>query len=225
MPIVILYYKVSPESINSAQIADWMKELPIIKQNRVKKLHQQKDQVLSLAGLQLLKIALSDYPEIEFSLQNLQFPEQGKPFFNGDIDFNISHSGDIVCCALSNKTKVGLDIEIIRQVQPATINKYLPQLESLQKKLSPEDIQRQFFDIWTKNEAIIKAADYGSVHNMSEIKLEPKGGHYKNHFWYTYPVEIMSKDNNKEYTCHIACAESIENTSMNKITATQIHNL
>lgn len=137
MPIAILYYKVSRESMDSAQqtaqIVDWTKELPIIKQNRVKKLRYRKDQLLSLAGLQLLKIAMADYPEYSFSLDQLQFPEQAKPHFKDEFDFNISHSGDIVCCIVSNKTKVGVDIEVVRKAQPATMSKFLPELESLKK--------------------------------------------------------------------------------------------
>ena len=226
MPIAILYYKVTPESINSAQIADWIEELPIIKQNKVKKLRQQKDQVLSLAGLQLLKQSmLSYYPEYSFSLDQLEFPEQSKPFFKGDIDFNISHSGNIVCCVISDTAKVGVDIEVHRNIHSATMNKFLRKYPNLKKDSSPENISHHFFNYWTKNEAIIKAADHGSIFNMSEIKHENEGAYYQNHFWPTYPIEIISKGDNKEYTCHISCSEKFENSAANKIAVTQIHNL
>ena len=225
MPIAILYYKVTPESINSAQIADWIEELPIIKQNKVKKLRQQKDQVLSLAGLQLLKKAMLAYPEYSFSLDQLEFPEQGKPFFKGDIDFNISHSGDIVCCVISDISKVGVDIEVHRTLHSATLTKFLRKYPNPIKDSSSESDNHHFFKLWTINEAIIKAADKGSIFNMSEIKHENEGAHYQNQFWPTYPVEIISKGDNKEYTCHIVCSEKVENTAVKKISAIQIHNL
>lgn len=222
MPIAILYYKVSPESINSAQqsaqIADWIEELPIIKQNRIKKLHRQKDRVLSLAGLQLLKIAISEYLGSPFSLDQLQFPEHGKPYFNSNIDFNISHSGDFVCCIASDNFKVGVDIEKPRYVRPAILNKFLPNALTKNK----EENQRRFFELWTKNEAIIKASNSGSIHNMKEIKLEDEGGYYQDQFWFTYPIKIMSTEYDKEYTCHIACSKKI---SADEIMATQIRNL
>jgi len=226
MPITILYYKVSPESISSAQqsekIADWTEELPIIKQKLVKKLRHRNDQVLSLAGLQLLKIAMSEYPDNPFSLAQLQFPKLGKPFFEGDIDFNISHSGDIVCCIVSNTAKVGIDIELQRELSPATLNKFVADSYDSTKGNRTEDRKRHFFDFWTKNEAIIKAANLGSIYNMKDIKHEQNGGHYKNLFWSTYPVEIISVEDNKEYTCHIACSEYI---TPQKIKAKQIYNL
>lgn len=226
MPIAILYYKVSPESIRSAQqseqIADWIEELPIIKQKLVKKLRQQKDQVLSLAGLQLLKLAMTDYPDIPFSLEQIQFPKLGKPFFNSELDFNISHSGDIVCCVISNSSKVGIDIELLRKVNPATLDKFLRESSSEQNNHNEEDNKRHFFNIWTKNEAIIKAANNGSIFNMSDIKHESKGGHYQDHFWSTYPINIISTEDNKEYTCHIATSEKL---SENEITTKQIYHL
>lgn len=225
MPITLLYYKVTPESINSAQqseqIDDWSKELPIIKQKRVKKLRQQQDQLLSLAGLQLLKKAMSEYPEHNFSLQQLKFPEQGKPFFMGDIDFNISHSGNIVCCVLSPTAKVGVDIERLRDVSPAIVDKFLFDSSGLKENMTQDNIQ-PFFNRWTKNEAIIKAANNGSVYNMSEIKHENDGGYFQNHFWSTFPIEISSAKSDKEYICHIACSKKM---ALNEITVTQIYSL
>lgn len=226
MPITILYYKVSPESISSsqqsAQIADWIEELPIIKQKQVKKLRQKNDQVLSLAGLQLLKMAMSEYPDTPFSLAQLQFPKHGKPFLKGDFDFNISHSGNIVCCVLSSTVKVGIDIELQREVSSATMNKFITESDCFEKETNTNDRQRHFFNLWTKNEAIIKAANLGSIYNMKDIKHTQNGGLYQNHFWSTYPVEIISAEDNKEYTCHIACSEYI---APQKIKAKQIYNL
>jgi len=121
MSVAILYYKVSQERISSAklseQIADWIEELPAQKQEQVKKIRQQNDKVLSLAGLQLLKLGMAEFSDIPFALSQLKFPKQAKPFFDSNIDFNISHSGDIVCCVISDTVKVGIDIELQREVK------------------------------------------------------------------------------------------------------------
>ena len=157
MSVSILYYKVTPEKISSAQLSElintWSEELPEQKQHQISKLRQQNDQVLSLAGLQLLKLGMQEFADIPFSLKQLQFPEKSKPFINEKIDFNISHSGDIACCIISDSMKVGIDIELHREITPATINKYLS--ESATKHEKPEeDNKQQFFNLWTKNEAI-----------------------------------------------------------------------
>lgn len=226
MSISILYYKVSQERICSAQqseqIANWVEELPLNKQQQIKKLRQPNDQLLSLAGLQLLKIAMPEFSDQPFSLDQLQFPAQAKPFFAGNIDFNISHSKNIVCCVISSTTKVGIDIELQREVKDATLNKFLNDTPDSRKNSSTENDVYQFFNLWTKNEAIIKAADHGSIYNMKDIKLEHNGGYYQNNFWYTYPIDIVSAEENKEYTCHVACAEYI---TPRKIKLRQIHKL
>ena len=229
MSVLILYYKVTQERISSAQlseqIADWVKELPKIKQQQVIRLRQQSDQLLSLAGLQLLKIGISELSNKLFTLEQLRFPEKAKPFFEGNIDFNISHSGDIVCCVISDSAKVGIDLELHRDVTPATVNKFLVKSTESLNNDTNKNMKPQFFDIWTKNEAIIKAANHGSIYNMHDIKHEKDGGHYQNHFWYTYPVDIIPAGDNNEYTCHIACSEQINSNVIKQLTAKQIHNL
>ena len=226
MSVAILYYKVSQERISSAklseQITDWIEELPAQKQQQVNKIRQQNDQVLSLAGLQLLKLGMAEFSDIPFSLSQLEFPKHAKPFFESDIDFNISHSGDIVCCVIADSTKVGIDVELQREVKPATLKKFLTETPGSTHASSAENNRRDFFNLWTKNEAIIKAANHGSIYNMHDIKHEPHGGHYQNHFWYSYPVEFVSADDNKEYTCHIACSENI---TPQDIKLRQIHEL
>lgn len=227
MSVSILYYKVTPEKISSSQVSElintWGEELPAVKQQQIAKLRQQNDQVLSLAGLQLLKLGMAEFSGEPFSLKQLQFPAKSKPYlkdkWEGKIDFNISHSGDIVCCVISNKMKVGIDIELHRQVKPATINKFLSK-GAIESGSSAEEDKRRFFNLWTINEAIIKAANHGSIYNMSEISLTPQTGNYQDELWHFYPINIK-----KEYTCHIACSEKIANSELKQLKPKQIHHL
>ena len=230
MSVSILYYKVPLERISSAQqteqIGDWipavLEELPAEKRLRINKLHHQKDKVLSLAGLQLLKHAMADFPTIPFSLSTLQFPDKAKPFIEGNIDFNISHSGDIACCVISDNHKVGIDVEQRREVKQAILDKYLTPTCSKQAAQSGKTPQSTFFNCWTQFEAIIKASNHGSIFNAKDIELNEEGGRYHQQFWYTYPVDIISNDENSSYTCHIACSEKI---SADDITIKQIFEL
>jgi len=219
MSVAILYYKVSQERISSAklteQIADWIEELPVEKQKQVRKIRQQTDQVLSLAGLQLLKLGMTEFSHVAFSLSQLEYPKHAKPFFTDNIDFNISHSGDIVCCVISDTAKVGIDIELQREVKPATLKKFLHETPKAVSDENTKQNKHDFFNLWTKNEAIIKAANHGSIYNMQEIRHELNGGQYQNKFWYTYPLDIVSADENKEYTCHIACSQKIDSQQIN----------
>ena len=237
MPVSILYYKVTPDKISSVQLTElihrWSEELPTQKQQQIRQLRQQNDQVLSLAGLQLLKMALPAFSDNPFTLKQLCFPNRGKPFIAGElegkIDFNISHSADIVCCVISDNMKVGIDIEVQRAVKPATMNKYLSPRSSEAGNTEEDDI-KHFFDVWTKNEAIIKAANHGSIYNMNEICFEPDTALYQEQRWHFYPVNIHPADTylsqiKKEYTCHIACSEKIAAEDLNQTIAQQIHTI
>lgn len=46
-------------------------------------------------------------------LTDLQYNEFGRPYFATyrNLDFNISHSGNIVVCVITNKGKIGVDNE------------------------------------------------------------------------------------------------------------------
>jgi len=222
MSVSVLYYKVAPEKISSAQLSElihcWRDELPPTKQQKINKLHQKNDQLLSLAGLQLLKKGIFELLKQPFSLQRLQFPDQEKPFISGElegnIDFNISHSGNVVCCVISDTLKVGIDIELHRQISEATLKKFLDDYSDTLKDNKQKELT-EFFNIWTKSEAIIKAANYGSIFNMKELKLEKGGGFYQNHYWHTSPINISTDEHDKEYTCHIACSEKIVDNDIN----------
>ena len=194
----------------------WISELAADKQAQVKRLRRPLDQYLSLAGLQLLKHSIPDFSSKPFTLKEVRYPAKGKPFIPGELDFNISHSGEIVCCVVSDTVKVGIDIELQRQVYPGTIKKIL----SGNEIDAEENALKDFFSAWTQKEAIVKAANAGSVYNLHEIQLTPNGGYYLDHFWYCYPVDIISGAAGKEYTCHIACSD---NTS--EINIKQIHKL
>lgn len=189
MSIRILYYKAYEENINSGLIEQLITRLPKVKKQKILRLRDQSAQFLSAAGLALLERAVSEFTDIDFDPEKLTFPENEKPQYPAKLDFNISHSGEMVCCVISETNKVGIDIEIKRQVTPTLMEKILGNQHSSQA----------FFDIWTRNEAIIKAACHGTVFNMKDISLSDDGGSYQGKFWYCY--EITTEPN---YTCHLA---------------------
>ena len=208
MSVSVFYYKIS-NTLTSEQlhqlINSWLDDIPTEKKIKIKKLRKLKDQALSLAGLRLVKIGIKEIMGSSFSLGQINFPHQKKPYIDGNIDFNISHSGNIVCCVMSNNISVGIDVEQQREVTPLTMSKFLDENNHSHSQLNK---QQRFFNLWTTYEAIIKAANHGSIFNIKEITLEEKKGCYQNKDWYVYPIDLIDKEEeNKIYTCHIACSE------------------
>lgn len=106
----------------------------------------------------------------------------GKPFAVGlKAHFNISHSGDVVACAVSEKP-VGIDVEKIRPVKARLAEKICTPAELDWLRAAPgwadtlagEAVER-FFRIWTAKEAWFKwtgtgITDLKAVDTLAHIR-------------------------------------------------------
>jgi 4'-phosphopantetheinyl transferase len=89
--------------------------------------------------------------------------EHGKPALDGgEIEFNASHSGDLVALAFARETPVGIDVERRRKMHdPLGIARRFFSEAELAFVESAEDIAAAFFIVWTAKEAIVKASGKG----------------------------------------------------------------
>ena len=78
---------------------------------------------------------------------------------NRNIHFNISHSGEYVACAVSNKP-VGIDIQRIEQYNPSVAEKVCNAQELLQISDSGNK-SAEFIKLWTQKEAVLKMHGVG----------------------------------------------------------------
>lgn len=85
--------------------------------------------------------------------------DRGKPFAKGlSAEFNVSHSGECVLCAVSDRP-IGADIEKIRPVTDRLIRRVctVDELAYVNDAvISPEERTRRFFRVWTGKEAFVK---------------------------------------------------------------------
>lgn len=88
------------------------------------------------------------YELMDGNIDEIIYNENGKPLFkNKNIYFNISHSDDYICCAVSDM-KIGIDIQKIRKV---------PRIDLVFSKDELELDDIELIEIWTKKEAVLKA--------------------------------------------------------------------
>jgi len=128
--------------------------------------HRQK-----LAGRALLRSALVRH----FDLTDPVFAVEhtGRPYLQNapNLDFNLSHSGNIVLCAILRKGKnpsnrVGVDVELIQSDRtaeriPALCARYFSAAEERQV-ISEDDVDiPAFYRIWTGKESIVKYTGAG----------------------------------------------------------------
>ena len=85
----------------------------------------------------------------------------GKPWFPGrpDCHFNVSHSGGLALCALSD-APVGADIEVVRPRQ-AKLADYVLQGEARARYQALGGDWGAFYTLWTERESILKYTGAG----------------------------------------------------------------
>lgn len=112
--------------------------------------------------------------------RDLQFIEgaQGKPALtSGELEFNVSHSGDRVAIAIAGGTPVGIDIEVEqpRMTDLVTLaRRYFSRGEADEvERATGDEAMRLFFTIWTAKEAVIKAAGGGLSIELAAFSVYP----------------------------------------------------
>jgi len=93
--------------------------------------------------------------------QSIQYSKYGRPCcINAGFDFNISHSGLYVICAVNTLGKVGVDIEEIKPIDPDEFCRVLTTRE-IELVKTAQKKERLFYKIWTRKEALGKADGRG----------------------------------------------------------------
>ncbi len=131
------------------------------KKKRIDSLRFEKDKRLSVCAEMLAKKMIAKRCSVKPENIVILTDSNGKPYVkNADIYFNISHSGDMVACALCD-SPVGIDIEKMREVDDKLI-KFVSTNEELEYIYAePAVKQQRFFEIWTAKEAYFKCVGSG----------------------------------------------------------------
>lgn len=135
---------------------------------KINRLGQKKSRIQSLGAGLLLEKVLDKYG---LSAGDVWMNEYGKPEIEG-LCFNLSHSGEMVVCAISEKP-VGCDIELIKDAPKRVAGKSFSdeEKEHLQQ-FSGDEYNREFFRIWTKKESYLKMTGKGIRVPLDKLELK-----------------------------------------------------
>jgi 4'-phosphopantetheinyl transferase len=92
--------------------------------------------------------------------RKLHFTEYGKPFLPEGPFFNLSHSGDVVCLAVSAISPIGADVEEWRDEDVAVLAKTAFHPEE-QAFFFEDPTVGRFYELWTLKESYIKMIGTG----------------------------------------------------------------
>ena len=134
-----------------------MEMLPKERQQKIQRRLQKKARVQSLGAGLLLNAVL---PKYKVQPDALFRNEHGKPEIPG-VHFNLSHSGDLVVCAVSEKP-VGCDVEKLRKAPERFAGHFFCENERNYLKAAADDkYDETFFRLWTLKESYMKMTGEG----------------------------------------------------------------
>jgi 4'-phosphopantetheinyl transferase len=125
----------------------------------------------------LLRRILADCLDADPAGLQFNRNQQGKPFLaDSELEFNVSHSRDRLLIAVTSGRAVGVDIEFRRSgLSMVSIAKrwFAPDEQTFFQ--TSENPERDFFDIWAKKEAYVKALGLGIYKDLNTFAV-PVGG-------------------------------------------------
>lgn len=141
--------------------------------------------------------------------KEIKLNEYGKPYVEGGPFFSLSHSGDYVALAVSDKYEVGCDIERIRDCDFAKLARLVFIDNELGELKAAEDERDSFFELWTKKEAFIKCIGEGFHYSPKSLDLSGKKPYtefndkklfFKEYMLPGYKIMLCSQDDEYEET-------------------------
>ncbi|MCK0148124.1 4'-phosphopantetheinyl transferase superfamily protein [Arenibacter sp. F26102] len=214
----------------SHKIEAFLKILSKEELNRVNWFKFSEDRIRFIYSRAILRILSGRYLDMDPNMIKFKYNEYGKPsFYNCDhLEFNLSHSGNMVILAFVKENQIGVDIEQIKYNFDclSIANNFFSDQEINQLQNIPKNDQKiAFYRCWTRKEAFIKAEGSGlsfpltsfSVSLDSDSKaelIETNWSHKENKAWSLYSYRPTS-----EYISAIAVRgkmNSIEYIDLNK---------
>lgn len=177
---------------------EYLSNMPGSIRDRINRYKRWQDRQGVLLGKLLLLEGLKGYGYCCDCLNHVLSDENGRPFLDDRIDFNISHSDEYTVCTLSDRGKVGIDIERIKEVDLSDFRNYLTPKER-EIIAQSEDPYRDFYKIWTIKESVLKADGRGLSASLLDVDIEGKKAVWDGQIWFLNEINI-----NPSYVCHVA---------------------
>lgn len=213
----------------SSEDFNWLLvQMPELKA-KVQRLRFREDAVRTLIGAALARFMIAREQNIRFGSISFSSSKNGKPFAqNCAIEFNISHAGEFVVCAIDS-VPVGIDVEMIKPIEPTIAESFFT-LSEQNYLNSQEDFTSSFFDFWTLKECYIKAIGTGLSCPLDQFSIKKNGGSISMETTANLPIlNFKQFDIDPAYRCAICSShrnfpESTETLSVEEFMV-QIRNL
>lgn len=195
--MIICFHSEIARQWGEQELTDKLMLLPPDLQQAALRKRRWMDKQLFIAGKLLLWQVLQ-YMGSSLSLPDIEYDNHKRPYLDGGIDFNISHSGNRVTCCATDQGKIGIDIEQIKTISLADYPDYFTKNE-WDYIDGHEDEFKGFYNLWTRKEAVLKAIGTGFHTPLSSVDVAADRIEYDNITYYIQSLDIAAG-----YPCHIA---------------------
>ena len=209
--MIKIFYTTFQKTLSADQYNAYLSELPPDLQARATRYLRWQAAQAFLLGKMLLIKGLEDYGlDGRALIGQLKYTQYNRPYLPAKVDFNISHSGEYVVCALSDQCRVGLDIE---KVEPRNLASFQSQMtkDEWQTVITAADPQRAFLHYWTKKEAAIKAHGRGMGLGLKEVIIGNGELIMEEKAWPLYEIDLAPG-----YVCHLVTDMAINPATIRK---------
>lgn len=196
------------QKLDTLQNAAWSQALSLLPDDRreyVLHFRKREDQKRSAIGWLLLAYGLKQEYGIQIppafcrtSTGKPYFPEKNMPFFN------LSHSGDLVVCAIHEK-EIGLDIQKLVTPRPSLVRRVCTE-EELTFVENSEDPAMEFCRIWSQKESAVKLTGEGITSNFRDILTIYPDICTRSFFLMDQPAKCTQTDNDADIPVTVSSA-------------------
>lgn len=186
----IICYAEIKEQTDKETLSANLSQLPERMRARISAYKDAHARQLRLQGQLLIMEVLKEFGlEDKYSWGDLKYTAYNRPYFDSNIDFNISHSGNIVVCAGTIDGKIGVDIEQLKNIDIAQLKNEFCEAEWT-NILSHASPGAEAYRLWTRKEAVLKAAGKGMLEQPSLIDATKEEVVYENETYYLQEVFV-----------------------------------
>lgn len=192
------------------ELAEKLVLLPEKLQQQALRKRQWIDRQLSIAGKLLLLKLLRDRNS-KYFLDDLEYNEYRRPYFDGGPDFNIAHSGNFVICGITDEGQIGIDIEQVNRLDFNDFADFFTENEWHYINDNPDKFDG-FYNFWTKKEAVLKAIGSGFHTPLNSVDVSGENLIYDG---ITYQITALNI--HPDYKCHIATTLIPQNIQLQEV--------
>jgi len=198
-PLLLIAYAENLTKLQTDVYHRYLVTLPPAHQEHILRYQFWQDAQRCLCGKLLLEHGLREVGRHNLTLQSIKYTQFQRPYFEHEqVDFNISHSGTLVVCAIAADIRIGIDIQEVRPIDINDFHDYFTSSEMYSIHHGSDPLLA-FYDVWTKKEAVMKANGKGLSIPPKTIAIDSNVARVEDQQWFLTEVDFY--DN---YRCHLA---------------------